>query len=125
MKKYLILYLLILTSSTQLMAKNLYAELGITPLTIEPKVILEQESQQIVEPNKLKNSYNHSFSNLFKHVKTKKLSDEKSEVVAKVDYALSKRLKLELNLSTIVHLKEINHLNIKGEKLHFNFLIDL
>jgi len=125
MKKYLILYLLILTSCTQLMAKNLYAELGITPLTMKPQIILKQEPQQIVEPSKLKNKYEHSFSDLFKHVKTKKLSDEKSEVVAKVDYLLSKRLKLELNLSTIVHLKEINHLNIKGEKLHFNFLIDL
>jgi len=123
MKKHLILYIFILTSYTQLMANNIYSQLGISPQTIQPLPIVKKEKRKIFKLHKSKRKQVNSLSQILKYVKNKKISEEKSKVGAKINYAISKTVKLELDLSTTLHTKDLKRINIKGEEAHFNFSI--
>jgi len=125
MKKYLILYLLILTSSTKLMASNVYAQLGITPQKSHPLPLIKKEKRKIYKHHELKRKPLHSLSPILKYVKTEKISEEKSKVGATVNYLISKTVKLKLDLTTIVHTKALKQIKIKGEEAHFTFSMAL
>ena len=125
MKKHLILYLFIFTSYTQLMASSLYAQLGISPQTLHPLPTLKKEKRKIFKLHQLKRKPVNSLSEILKYVKTKKISEEKSKVGAKINYVISKTLKLELDLSTTLHTKALKRIKVKGEEAHFNFFIAL
>ena len=125
MKKHLILYILILTYTTKLMAGSVYAQLGITPQATQLLPIIKKEKSKIFKLQKSKRKQLNSFSKILKYVKTKKISKEKSKVSATINYIISKTVKLKLDLTTIVHTKALKHIKIKGEEAHFNFSMEL
>jgi len=125
MKKHLLLYLFLFTSYTQLMANSLYAKLGISPQTIHHSPLLKKEKRKIFKLDKSKNEKVNSLTKILKYVKTEKISEEKSKVGATVNYAISKTVKLKLDLTTIVHTKALKRIKIKGEEAHFTFSMAL
>jgi len=124
MKKHLLLYILILISSTKLMASSVYAQLGITPQKNHLLPLIKKE-KKIYKHHQLKNKPLNSLSPILKYVKTKKISEEKSKVGAKINYIISKTLKLELDLSTTLHTKGLKDIKIKGKEAHFTFSMAL
>jgi len=125
MKKHLLLYLFMFHSYTQLMANSLYAQLGISPATIQPLPILKEKKREILKQHQIKKEQVNTLSQIFKYVKTKKISEEKSKVGAKINYVISKTVKLELDLITTLHTKALKDIKVKGEEAHFNFSIAL
>jgi len=125
MKKHLLLYLMMITSSTQLMASSLYAQLGITPQRTHPLPLIKKETRKIYRYHPLKRKPLNSLSPILKYVKTKKISEEKSKIGATVNYTLSKTLNLKLDLTTVVHTKALKRIKVKGEEAHFTFSMAL
>ena len=121
MKKHLILYILILSSYTRLMGNNIYTPLEINLRTIQSVPIVQEGKRETLNPYTLKKVQGNSLSKILKYVKTKKISKEKSKIGAKINYAISKTIKLELNLSTTLHTKDLTRINLKGREARFTF----
>jgi len=121
MKKHLILYIFILTSSTKLMASSVYLQLGISSQAFQIMPVANKEKRKTLKLDKSKRKQVNSFSKILKYVKTKKISEEKSKVGAKINYIISETVQLELDLSTTLYTKDLTRINTKGREAHFTF----
>ena len=124
MKKNLVLYILLL-SQTLLIADDIYSQLGISSPTSQSLPLLKEIKIKTFKKYKVKKNYESTMPSMFKHIKTKKLSTEIRQVGAKINYKISKTVKLDLDVTTTLNVKKLKRIDLKGQQANFKFSITL
>ncbi|MCK5855764.1 MAG: hypothetical protein KAG56_11130 [Sulfurovaceae bacterium] len=106
MKKYLILWILLMVSHVQLVADTIYDELGISvpKKTLSIKVVKEKIEE--IKPCKLKKKYKTSLSTLAKHLTSQKVSKDKTHYGVEVAYKVSKKMQLSIDILAELDIKK-------------------
>lgn len=119
MKICLISILLLMISNRLLAGDDIYRELGISISKKQPNLKLTTKKREICKECKMKKIYKTTLSKLAKHIKSQKVSKDKTHYGLGVDYKVSKKVQLsidilaELNVNKPSNMMKDNQANIK------------
>ena len=106
MNKCLVLLIPFMISHVELIAGDIYSELGISvpKKTLSIKVI--KAKMKGIKPCKLKKIYKNSLSTLAKHLKSHKISEDKTHYGVGVDYDISTKVQLSIDILAELDIKK-------------------
>lgn len=124
MKKYSIILIYILLFHTILVADDIYNRLGIS--STKNKISSTHDIKKIdkIEKCKLKKIYKDGVSTFLKHLKSEKVSENKRHYGVGVDYKVSKKVQLSIDILAELDMKKPSRM-IKEKQANIRLAIFL
>lgn len=126
MKNYLIISLLLILSHTQLVAENIYSQLGISIHTEGKPLAVKVNCKKVTMPKKckLKKVYKKHISQAFKYLKSQKLSEEVTHYGVGIDYKLSNEVAVSIDILADLDILRASKI-IKNKQANIRLAISL
>ena len=124
MNKCLVILIPFILSHAGLIAGDIYSELGISVQKKTDSSPIPKEKTKGIKPCKLKKIYKTSLSTLAKHLKSQKVSEDKTHYGVGMDYKISKKVQLSIDILAELDIKKPSKI-IKDNQANIRLAISL
>ncbi len=124
MNKCLIIVIFFILSNAGLIAGDIYRELGISAQKRTKILPISKVETKEIKPCKLKKIYKSSLATLAKHLKSQKISEEKTRYGVGIDYKISKKIQLSIDILAELNIKKPSKM-IKDNQTNIKLAISL